>query len=72
MMYALGNEPIFPNSFNKDDFLFYCKINSEGIDYEILRDKNHFIVKDSDEISHYDSISLFTKDFFFFLIYDLP
>ena len=36
-MYALGNEPIFPNSFNKDDFLFYCKINSEGIDYEIFQ-----------------------------------
>ena len=72
MMYALGNEPIFPNSFNKDDFLFYCKINSEGIDYEILRDKNHFIVKDSDEISHYDSVSLFTKDFFCKKIYALP
>ena len=72
MMYALGNEPIFPSSFNKDDFLFYCKINSGGMDYEILRDKNQFIVKNSDGISHYDSVSLFAKDFFCEKIYALP
>ena len=72
MMYALGNEPIFPNSFNKDDFLFYCRIGSNDTDYEILRDKSHFVVKDPEGINSYDGVSHFTKDFFCKKIYPLP
>lgn len=72
MMYALGNEPLFPSSFNKDDFLYYCKIEVENLEYEILRDKNSFVVRNSSELLRYDSVSSFTRGFFSKKVYSLP
>ncbi|WP_438467992.1 hypothetical protein [Streptococcus pluranimalium] len=56
-MYSIGNTPIFPGNFKKDDYYFYSMINSLGVDYEFLRRKNTFLVKYLQEFHMFETLS---------------
>lgn len=59
LMYALGNEPIFPSGFDYKTYYFYTSIESNGVIYEFLRHNNTTLVKVVEEVSiHVDASSL--------------
>lgn len=57
MMYALGNQPIFPKGFDYNDSFFYCKFEIEKRELEILRKRNKFAFKISNKIFLFDSVT---------------
>jgi uncharacterized Zn finger protein (UPF0148 family) len=57
MLYALGNNPIFPAGFDKKDYFFYTKISTEGREYEFLRRNDSFVLKNGDRLLSIDSLS---------------
>ena len=57
-LYALGNEPIFPASFNYQDYYHYVEVELEnGEILSCCRKKNSFVVLLMDSISLFDSTS---------------
>lgn len=57
-LYALGNEPIFPSSFNYNDYYHYVEIEiSDVLTIEICRKGNSFIAKTNSGIFILDSVS---------------
>ena len=57
-LYALGNEPIFPSSFNYLDYYHYVQVVlDDGTVLESCRKGNSFIVKINDSISIIDGVS---------------
>lgn len=57
-LYALGNEPIFPASFNYQDYYHYVEVELEnGEILSCCRKKSSFVVLLMDSISLFDSIS---------------
>ncbi|MCH1668775.1 hypothetical protein MKK94_02230 [Streptococcus suis] len=52
-MYSIGNTPIFPGNFKKEDYYFYSMINCAGVDYEFLRKKRHISGYFSSRISYF-------------------
>ena len=61
MMYALGNRPIFPDSFNYKDYFHYIEIEHEDRQYAIARIGVSFIVRCDREIRIFDGISEFKR-----------
>lgn len=68
ILYAIGNKPIFPSSFNYRDFYYYLEFEHAQERYVILRKDNSFIVKADDglrmfegvaELKHYWSAKIF-------------
>ena len=57
MMYALGNDPIFPSGFDYKSYDFYTSIEIEGTVYEFLRHNNSFAVKCGDRVNVFDDQS---------------
>ena len=57
MMYALGNDPIFPSGFDYKSYYFYTSIEIEGTVYEFLRHNNSFAVKCGDRVNVFDDQS---------------
>lgn len=68
MLYAMGNKPIFPESFEYKKYYYYLYFEHNNINYEILRKGDSFIIK-KDKIFHLiDGISelkqYWTKEIF--------
>ena len=61
MMYALGNRPIFPDSFSYKDYCHFIEIENEGRIYEIARIGDSFIVRTDNEIRIFDGVSEFKR-----------
>ncbi len=61
MMYALGNRPIFPDSFNYKDYFHYIEIEHEDRQYAIARIGDSFIVRCDREIRIFDGTSEFKR-----------
>ena len=57
MMYALGNDPIFPSGFDYKSYYFYTSIEVNGDIYEFLRHNNSFAIKFGDRVSVFDDQS---------------
>lgn len=57
MMYALGNEAIFPSGFDPKLYYFYTAIENNGDTHLFLRKGNTFAVKHGDEVSVFSDIS---------------
>jgi hypothetical protein len=57
LMYALGNDPIFPSGFDYKTYYFYTKIEHNGKVYEFLRKNNNIVVKNYQSISIFHDIS---------------
>ena len=57
MMYALGNEPTFPTSFDYNNYYHYIEFENEGTIYYLCRRKNSFVLKHGSVLMIFDSIS---------------
>ena len=57
MMYALGNEPIFPSGFDYKSYYFYTSIEHNGDIFEFLRKNNTIAVKQGDRVTVFHDIS---------------
>lgn len=59
LMYSIGYDSIFPSTFNFKNYYFYSKIQIELNSYEFLRKGNQFIIKDTNGILVFDSVTDF-------------
>lgn len=57
MMYALGNDPIFPSGFDPKLYYFYTAIENNGETYLFLRKGNSIAVKHGDDVSVFTDTS---------------
>lgn len=71
MMYALGNNPIFPESFNYQDYTYILEIEINNETFYISRNKNSFVINHNGIIDICDSVTEF-KYFFDKNICKLP
>lgn len=71
LYYALGNEPIFPESFDYKNFYFIVDFNIDKENVIICRNKNNFVIKIYNQIHLCNSVTEF-KYFFDKFIYKLP
>jgi len=70
IMFALGNEPIFPSGFFYREYYYYINFEHNGR-YEIVRKGDSFAVLKNEELSLFDNVTEF-KYFFNKNIYKLP
>lgn len=71
LMYALGNEPIFPSGFDYKSYYFYTCIEHSGNRFEFLRKNNTIAVKHGDDVSVFNNSSEL-KDFVAKNIFSIP
>jgi len=71
LIYALGGEPMFPNSFNYKEYFYIVKINQNEKDYVICRKNDSFIIKTVAGFNIFNSLSEY-KYYFNKVIYKLP
>ena len=57
MMYALGNEPTFPTSFNYKDYYHYVEFMVDEITYCLCRYNNGFVLKRGTTLMLFDNVS---------------
>ncbi len=57
MMYALGNDPIFPSGFPFEQYYFYTEIEIGGKKLEFLRHNNSIAINDTSNLYLFDSIT---------------
>lgn len=57
MMYALGNEPTFPTTFDHKAYYHYIEFEINGAIYQLCRNNNSFILKHNAGLMIFDSIS---------------
>lgn len=62
LLYALGNEPIFPSSFEYNNYYHIAIIlDNNGNEFSICRKKDSFIVSHKKNISIYESVAEFKR-----------
>ena len=71
LIYALGNDPIFPSGFEYKSYYFYTSIEHQGKIYEFLRKNNSIAIKSDSGVTVLDDISDL-KYFFSKNIFELP
>ncbi len=57
MLYALGNKPIFPDSFNYRDFIYYLEFEHDNKNYIVVRTGDEYVLKYSDKIGIFEGMS---------------
>ncbi len=57
MMYAMGNQPIFPKGFNYRANYFYCKVEVNKKEIEFLRRDSSFVVKKQEKYYTFDNVT---------------
>lgn len=57
MMYAMGNQPIFPKGFNYRSKFFYCKAEINDEEIEFLRRDSSFLVKRQGAQYSFDNVT---------------
>lgn len=71
LMYALGNEPIFPAGFDNTKYYFFIEFDLNDTIYKVLRRNNTFSVMVMGQLNILESVSEF-KYFFDKNIFKLP
>lgn len=59
ILYCMGNNPVFPSSFDYEEYYFILTINLNGNLVDICRKKNNFVIRKDFEIYVLDNISEF-------------
>jgi len=59
IMYALGNKPIFPDTFNYKDFYYYVEIEENNERIKVLRVGDSFIVHNDGGMKLFESLTEF-------------
>ena len=57
MMYALGNEPAFPTTFEYKDYYHYIEFEVNGTTYQLCRFNNGFVLKHNSVLMLFDNVS---------------
>lgn len=57
MMYALGNEPTFPTSFEYQKYYYYVEFEEHGKNYQICRSGNGFVLSQGSSILIFDNVA---------------
>lgn len=57
MMYALGNEPVFPTSFDYQSYYYYIEFIENDTVYKLCRYKNSFLLKYNTTLIPFDNVS---------------
>ena len=57
MMYALGNEPTFPSSFEYQKYYYYVEFEEAGKEYQICRSGDGFVLKQAFNVMIFDNVS---------------
>lgn len=57
MMYALGNEPTFPTSFEYQKYYYYVEFEEQGKTYQICRSGEGFVLKQGSSILIFDNVA---------------
>lgn len=57
ILYAIGNKPIFPSSFNYRDYYYYLEFEHDQKKYIILRTADSFAVKADDGFRLFEGVS---------------
>lgn len=57
ILYALGNEPAFPVSFNYDDYYYMLLFEENNKEFNICRKGSEFILINNDKIFLFESVS---------------
>lgn len=57
MMYALGNDPTFPTSFEFQKYYYYVEFEENGKTYYICRSGDGFVLKQAASILIFDNVS---------------
>lgn len=57
MMYALGNEPTFPKTFDYKDYYHYIVFEENDTEYHLCRNNDSFILKHGKVLMIFDSVS---------------
>lgn len=69
IMYALGNEPLFPTSFNFKEYYYYINFTENNTIYELCRYKESFLLKYNSKMIPFENVSelkrYWTKHIFF-------
>ena len=71
ILYCMGNNPVFPSSFDYEEYYFILTLESDGEFFDICRRKNNFVIKKAQEIYVFDNISEF-KNYWNKNIHKLP
>lgn len=71
MMFALGNNPIFPDSFEYKKYVYYIEIEHDKKRHNIARIGDSFVVKSTEGIRMFDSLSEY-KRYWNTYIFPLP
>lgn len=57
MMYALGNEPTFPTSFEFQKYYYYIEFEEAGIIFKLCRSGDGFVLKRESTVLIFDNVS---------------
>lgn len=57
MMYALGNEPAFPTSFEFKNYYHYIEFDINDVTYRLCRFNNGFVLKHNSVLMLFDNVS---------------
>lgn len=57
MMYALGNEPTFPTSFEFQKYYYYIEFEEAGITFKLCRSGDGFVLKRESAVLIFDNVS---------------
>lgn len=57
MMYALGNDPAFPTTFEYKDYYHYIEFEVDGKTYKLCRFNNGFVLKHDSVLMLFDNVS---------------
>lgn len=71
LAYALGNDPIFPGSFDYKNYYHIIDIDIDGKKISICRKRNSFAIKEKNSLTIYDNLADFRR-FFNKNIFELP
>lgn len=71
LLYALGNKPIFPDSFNYKDFVYYLEFEHNSENYIIVRMGDEYILKYADKLRIFERMAELKK-FWNSNIFSLP
>ncbi len=61
MMYALGNEPTFPTSFEYQKYYYYVEFEESGKTYHVCRSSHGFVLRQGTSILIFDNTSEFKR-----------
>lgn len=71
LMYALGNEPTFPSSFNHNEYYHYVEFEIENKLYKICRYDKTFILRERNNLMIFDNVAEL-KRYWSKIIFSLP